>query len=114
MSSFKVAMITSDNHPIPDWVAEKFSSAGIEYLYHECYTREELEKFAGDADVLMVMSSRSDLVVEENRDIFKKVGAVIKCGSGTDSLQWWVRRPNLTDSCTMASGITLQVSRLDH
>ncbi len=49
MRDFKVAMITNDNHPIPDWVAERFGSAGIEYVYHECHTREELEKYAADA-----------------------------------------------------------------
>ena len=87
MRDFKVAMITNDNHPTPDWVAERFGSAGIEYVYHECHTREELEKYAADADVLMVMSSRRGLVVEENMDIFKKVGAVIKCGSGTDNIE---------------------------
>lgn len=83
---FKVVLIANDDHPIPDWVSRKFAEAGIDYLYHQCYTREDLEECAQDADLLWLMSSRKGLVVEENMDIFKEVGAVIKCGSGTDNI----------------------------
>lgn len=83
---FKVVLIANDEHPIPDWVSEKFAEAGIDYVYHECYDRQDLEEWASDADVLWYMSSRKGLVVEENMDIFKRAGAVIKCGSGTDNI----------------------------
>lgn len=83
---FKVAHIANDNHPIPDWVREKFEKAEIDYVFHDCHTREDLEKYASDADVLFFTSSRKGLVVEENMDVFEKVGAVIKCGSGTDNI----------------------------
>ena len=49
---FKVAHIANDDHPLPDWVREKFEQAGIDYVFHDCHTREDLEKYAGDADVL--------------------------------------------------------------
>ena len=84
--SFKVVLIANDNHPMPDWVSKKFAEAGVTFVYHECYNRQDLEECAADADVLWFMSSRKGLVVEENMDIFKKAGAAIKCGSGTDNI----------------------------
>lgn len=86
MSRFKVVLVANDNHPIPDWVLGRFSEEGIHYEYHQCYNREDLEKYASDADVVWFMSSRRGLVVEENMDVFKKAGAVIKVGSGTDNI----------------------------
>jgi phosphoglycerate dehydrogenase-like enzyme len=86
MSQFKVVMIANDDHPIPDWLPEKFTAANVEYVYHQCYGREDLQACATDADVLWLMSSGKGVVVEENMDIFKKVGAAIKCGSGTDNI----------------------------
>ena len=85
-NKFKVVLIANDNHPIPDWVSKNFSAANIEYVHQECYNRQDLEKFASDASVLWYMSSRRNLVVEENMDIFKKAIAAIKCGSGTDNI----------------------------
>lgn len=83
---FKVVLIANDNHPVPDWVEKKFTKTGIEYVYHQCYNREDLQKYASDADVLWLQSSRKGLILEENMDIFKMSGAVIKCGSGTDNI----------------------------
>jgi phosphoglycerate dehydrogenase-like enzyme len=85
-NKFKVVLIANDNHPIPDWVGEKFSAADIEYVYHECYGREDLEKCASDANILWLVSSRKELVVEENMDIFRNLIAVFRVGSGTDNV----------------------------
>ena len=83
---FKVVMVANDDHVIPNWVPQKMAAAGIEYVYHQCYTREDLAEYAGDADVIWFTSSRRGLVIEENMDVFKKAGAVIKVGSGTDNI----------------------------
>jgi len=83
---FKVVLIANDDHPTPDWVEKKLTAAGIDYVYHQCYNRRDLEQCASDADVLWLMSSRKGLVIEENMDIFKKAGVAIKCGSGTDNI----------------------------
>lgn len=83
---FKVVLIANDEHPIPEWVERKFTKAGIKYVYHQCYNREDLQKYANDADVLWLMSSRNGLIIEKNMDIFRKAGAVVKCGSGTDNI----------------------------
>jgi phosphoglycerate dehydrogenase-like enzyme len=85
MNAFKVVLIAND-HPLPEWVPKKFAEAGITFVSHECYGRKDLEECAADADVLWFMSSRKDLVVEENMNIFEKAGAAIKCGSGTDNI----------------------------
>ena len=83
---FKVALIANDNHPIPEWVYQKFIDADIGFVVQECYSREDLEKIPTDTDVILLMSSRTGLVVEENMDLFKNVGMAIKCGSGTDNI----------------------------
>ena len=89
---FKVALIACSIFPIPEWVNTKFAEANIEYVFHQCYSREDLEKYASDADVLWYMADRHGLVTEENMDIFKKAICVIKGGSGTDNIQ--------RDACT--------------
>jgi len=86
MKRFKVALIANDGHPIPEWVEKNFNQENIEFIYHDCHTREELKKYAEDADVLFLTSSRKNIVVEENMDIFKKAICAIKCGSGTDNI----------------------------
>lgn len=86
MKRFKVALIANDGHPIPEWVEKKFNQENIEFIYHDCHTREELKKYAEDADVLFLTSSRKNIVVEDNMDIFKNAICAIKCGSGTDNI----------------------------
>ena len=79
---FKIAMIANDDHRIPDWVYE-VEEADIEFVCHDCRSRE-FENCAADADVWL--QSEEAAVTEENMDILKKVGAVIKCGSGTNNI----------------------------
>ena len=86
MDKFKVVLIANDDHEIPGWVEKKFAEANIDFSFHDCFNRKDLEKYASDADVLFLTSSRKDLVIEENMDIFKKAICVIKCGSGTDNI----------------------------
>lgn len=83
---FKIVMIANDGHKIPEWVYGKFKDNSIEFVVHDCHSRQDLEKCAADADVLWLQSGRGGLVIEENMDIFKKAGAVIKCGSGTNNV----------------------------
>jgi phosphoglycerate dehydrogenase-like enzyme len=94
MSEKFVVALISCVHEVPEWVYDKYREAGVEFRYHECGTREDLQKYASDADVLWFMSSRTGLVSKENMDIFKKAGVVIKCGSGTDNIDH--------DACTKA------------
>jgi len=86
MKRFKVALVSTGGHPIPDWVYKRFEDENIEFVVNDCETRKDLEKIAKDADVLFITSSRKGLICEENMDIFKKAGCAIKCGSGTDNI----------------------------
>jgi phosphoglycerate dehydrogenase-like enzyme len=83
--AFKVVLVASD-HPVPEWVARRFDEAKVGLSHYECHSRRDLEQCVGDADVIWFMSARGGLVVEENMDLFKKAGVVIKCGSGTDNI----------------------------
>ena len=83
---FKVVLIANDDHPIGDWVSEKLAAAGVDYSYHQCYGRADLERYAADADAIWLHSSRSGLAVEENMDIFTRLVAVVRVGSGTDNV----------------------------
>ena len=38
---FRVVLIANDEHPIPDWLSRKFIEADIDYIYHQCYNRDE-------------------------------------------------------------------------
>ena len=82
----KVVLVANVHHPIPPWVAADFAAADIDYLYQECSSRKDLEEYASDADVIWLMASRENLVVEPMIDVFKTLGAVVKCGSGTDNI----------------------------
>jgi phosphoglycerate dehydrogenase-like enzyme len=86
VSSLNVVLIANDDHPIPKWVYQRFRDEGIRFAYYNCMNRRDLQAHASEADVLFLASSRKGLVVEENMDIFKRAGCVIKCGSGTDNI----------------------------
>lgn len=82
----RVVMIANDDHPVPEWVAQRLGAAGIAYGYRQCYTRADLAACASEAHVLWLNSSRRGLVTEEHMDLFPEVGAVLKVGSGTDNV----------------------------
>ena len=86
MKKFKVALVSTGGHPIPEWVYKRFEDENIEFVVNDCETRQDLEKLAKDADVLFITSSKKGLICEENMDIFEKAGCAIKCGSGTDNI----------------------------
>jgi len=86
MKRFKVALVSTGGHPIPEWVYKRFEDEDIEFVAGDCETRDDLEKLAKDADVLFITSSKKGLICEENMDIFQKAGCAIKCGSGTDNI----------------------------
>ena len=85
MSRFKVALVALNNQTVPEWVSEPLAQAGIEFVAHECSTREELARHAGDADVVWVMGSHQCLYAE-NLDVIPRCGAIVRAGSGTDNI----------------------------
>ena len=90
MAPFKVAFVKFyDEAPygkrIPDWVSEAFVREGVEFVAYDCTTREDLEQYAGDADVVWVFGD-GHLVTAENLDVLRRCGAIVNAGSGTDGL----------------------------
>src|SRR4051794_34814776 len=85
MSRFKVALVALNNQMVPEWVSQPLAQAGIEFVAHECSSRDELAHHAGDADVVWVMGSHQCLYAE-NLDVLSRCGAIVRAGSGTDNI----------------------------
>ena len=85
MSRFKVALVGLNNQTVPEWVSEPLAQAGIEFVAHECTSREELARHAGDADVVWVLGSHQCLYAE-NLDVIPRCAAIVRSGSGTDNI----------------------------
>ena len=87
MPPFKVAMV--QNHPfgetLPEWVSKAMLNEGIEFVAHDCTTREELAQYAGGADMIWVWTV-NHMATAENLDILRRCGAIMTSSSGTDHL----------------------------
>jgi D-3-phosphoglycerate dehydrogenase len=70
--------------PLPEWVPAAFRREGIDFFQRECTTGEELEKYAGDADLVWVWGSC--VVTADRLDVLRKCGAILRSGSGTDNV----------------------------
>jgi D-3-phosphoglycerate dehydrogenase len=81
----KVALVGLDGLTPPDWVGERFAAAGVTFVAKECNGRSDLEKIAGDADILWVFGSHRCLYAD-NLDVLPRCGAIIRTGSGTDNV----------------------------
>lgn len=85
MTRFKVALVALDGQKLPDWVPATFAEAGIDFVAHECTSREMLAQVAGDADVVWVFGTHYCLYAE-NLDVIPRCGGIIRTGSGTDNI----------------------------
>ena len=88
-ANFKVAMVALDPQAgedgIPDWVDGAFSAEGVDFIYEECATREDMARVAGDADLVWVFGG-SEIVNADTLPVLERCGAVIRTGSGTDNV----------------------------
>ena len=88
-ANFKVAMVALDPHAgqdgIPGWVEEAFRAEGVDFVYEECATRDDMARVAGDADLVWVFGG-SEIVNAETLSVLERCGAVIRTGSGTDNV----------------------------
>lgn len=81
----KVALVDTDRQPVPDWVRESIGREGIELVVHDCATRDELAKYAGDADVVWLFGG-SRVLQGGNLAAAARCRAVLRTGSGTDNV----------------------------
>ncbi|MCH2374417.1 MAG: C-terminal binding protein [Planctomycetes bacterium] len=84
MANFKIALVAMDAPELPGWVSKHFEEAGYDFVFEECTTREEVERVAGDADIVWLLSGSRCL--HGNLDVLKRCGAIIRTGSGTDNV----------------------------
>lgn len=95
MTSFKTVLIAIGENPkpgvhtgiseFPEWVAQYLADHGIDNVHAPCATREDLEKYASDADVVW-MYSGTRILTAENIPVLRKCGAILKVGSGVDNI----------------------------
>jgi D-3-phosphoglycerate dehydrogenase len=85
MKKFKVALVHVDAPEVPQWVIRKLEAENIELIFRECATCDELLQVAGDADVVWVFGG-SRVVTAESLAHFKRCGAIVRSGSGTDNV----------------------------
>ena len=81
---FKVALVGSERHSVPDWVRQELADAGIEFVAHECQSEQEFEEYGGDADLVWVFGGKR--IKPEVLRLFPRCGAIIRSGSGTDNI----------------------------
>src|SRR5262245_55823925 len=80
----KVALVDLDGKPVPNWVPEGLQREGIDLVYHDCRTREELAEHAHDADVVWLLGGSRILI--GNMDGIPRCGGIVRTGSGTDNV----------------------------
>lgn len=85
MKRFKVALVGLSGQTVPDWVADTLHRQGIEFVAHECVTRAELARYAGDADIVWMFGA-CPAMTAENLTALPRCGAIIRSGSGTDNV----------------------------
>ena len=86
---FKVTLVSNDAPDLPDWVPAELADHDIDFVYHECITREDVEKHAGDADIVWLLGGAGEsgaCLWRGNMQVLKKCGAIVRAGSGTDNV----------------------------
>ena len=81
---FKVGLVGSEGHSVPDWVRVDLADAEIEFVAHECQSEQEFEEYGGDADLVWVFGGKR--IKAETLRLFPRCGAIIRSGSGTDNI----------------------------
>lgn len=89
MKPLKVALVGVDldamPEGVPDWVVEEITQKGIDFNYTECQTGEDLQRHAGDADVVWLYIG-SPILSADNLALLPRCGAIVRTGSGTDNV----------------------------
>ena len=91
MKRFNAVMVDLNMNPqelalatVP-WVQERLAGEGVDFAFHMCKTKEDLARYAADADVVWVASGRP-VVNAENIDVLKACGAIVRGGLGYENI----------------------------
>lgn len=85
MAQFKVVQVADSGFVAPAWVFTQLADAGIDFSVKYCESRQDLERYAGDADVAWVFGG-SRVLRGDNLLALKRCGAILRSGSGTDNI----------------------------
>ncbi|MHB0878325.1 MAG: C-terminal binding protein, partial [Anaerolineae bacterium] len=85
MAGFRVVQVINDGHPLPAWVGERLAQAGVDFAVSMCWSKDDLARAAGDADLVWAYGGR-DLLKGENLGVLPRCGAILRTGSGTDNV----------------------------
>lgn len=80
----KVALVDLDNQVVPDWVAPRLESQGVDLLVRQCNTREELAEHAAGAEIVWLFGGSR--VLQGALDAVPRCWAIVRTGSGTDNV----------------------------
>jgi D-3-phosphoglycerate dehydrogenase / 2-oxoglutarate reductase len=86
MRPFKVVLVIIDRNVLPPWGVERLTEAGIDFSEHICWTREDLARWAGDADLVWSYGGRHGLLQGDNLEDLERCVAILRTGSGTDNV----------------------------
>ncbi|MFO1019463.1 MAG: NAD(P)-dependent oxidoreductase [Planctomycetales bacterium] len=85
MTNLKVVLVSNDVGPMPDWVPEQLSAAGVSLEENLCQSPGETTRAAADAEIIWVMSG-AKVVTTDNLPDLKKCRFLLRTGSGTDNV----------------------------
>ena len=84
-SVFKAFMAANDEGPLPDWLLQSFDDEGIDFVYRECVTPEEVVEAGSGADVIWIMTGLH-IITDYSLSRLNNCVAVVRSGSGTDNV----------------------------
>jgi D-3-phosphoglycerate dehydrogenase / 2-oxoglutarate reductase len=85
VAGLKVALVDLDGKIVPAWVPESLSRAGIQLVVGDSKTRDDLARYAGDAEVIWLLGG-SRILQNGNLGAVPRCWAIVRTGSGTDNV----------------------------
>lgn len=81
----RVALVDLDGQTVPDWVARRLESEGVELIVRQCNSRAELAEHASQADVIWLFGG-SRVLQGGSLAVLPRCWAIVRTGSGTDNV----------------------------
>ncbi len=81
----KTVLITGDEHAVPAEYLREIRQKGVDLQCRKCHSPEEVEAFAGDADLIWMFGPNPGLTGEVLKRL-KKCRGIFRSGSGLDAL----------------------------
>jgi D-3-phosphoglycerate dehydrogenase len=85
MPSFKVVLVASDLAPTPEWVGERLTEHGIDFVERLCAMPADVAAAAADADVIWLMGG-SPVVTADILPQLPRCRFILRTGTGTDNI----------------------------